>query len=76
MFGSNHSKLKRFQRRITTGLRIKDVRAVIFKPEVDFKDPDWKMHFQEDFDRRFNLPHLRDILDVQPRPTTFSLKSR
>ncbi|KAG1334476.1 ATP-dependent 6-phosphofructokinase 5, chloroplastic [Cocos nucifera] len=76
LFGSNHSKLRRFHRTITTGYRIKDVRAVIFKPEVDFKDPDWKMHFQEEFDRRFNLPHLRDILDVQPRPTTFSLKSR
>ncbi|XP_010917037.1 ATP-dependent 6-phosphofructokinase 5, chloroplastic [Elaeis guineensis] len=76
LFGSNRSKFRRFHRRIATGHRIKDIRAVIFKPEVDFKDPDWKMHFQEDFDRRFNLPHLRDILDVQPRPTTFSLKSR
>nr|CAD1825174.1 unnamed protein product [Ananas comosus var. bracteatus] len=47
---------------------------VAVKTEIDFKDPNWKQKFQEDWDRRFSLPHLRDILDVTPRPTTFSLK--
>ncbi|XP_010257275.1 PREDICTED: ATP-dependent 6-phosphofructokinase 5, chloroplastic-like [Nelumbo nucifera] len=48
------------------------VKAAI-APEIDFSDPDWKKHFQEDFENRFNLPHLRDVFDIKPRPTTFSL---
>ncbi|KAL5230111.1 hypothetical protein ABZP36_028887 [Zizania latifolia] len=46
------------------------------RPQLDFSNPDWKEQFQEDFNRRFNLPHLTDVIDVEPRPTTFSLKSR
>lgn len=44
--------------------------------QLDFSNPNWKKQFQEDFDKRFSLPHLRDVIDVEPRPTTFSLKSR
>uniref|UniRef100_A0A453K0D8 Uncharacterized protein n=1 Tax=Aegilops tauschii subsp. strangulata TaxID=200361 RepID=A0A453K0D8_AEGTS len=44
--------------------------------KLDFSNPNWKNQFQEDFDRRFSLPHLTDIIDVESRPTTFSLKSR
>ncbi|XP_072981834.1 ATP-dependent 6-phosphofructokinase 5, chloroplastic-like [Typha latifolia] len=51
-----------------------DVRAGAAKTEIDFKDPNWKQHVQKDWDMRFNLPHLKDILDVKPAPTTFSLK--
>ncbi|XP_062201225.1 ATP-dependent 6-phosphofructokinase 5, chloroplastic-like isoform X2 [Phragmites australis] len=46
------------------------------RPQLDLSNPDCKKQFQEDFDRRFNLPHLRDVINVEPRPTTFSLKSR
>jgi len=46
------------------------------QPQLDFSNPDWKKQFQEDFNKRFSLPHLRDVIDVEPRPTTFSLKSR
>jgi len=46
------------------------------KSEIDFSDPDWKTKYQKEFESRFNLPHLKDILDVQPRPTTFSLMDR
>lgn len=53
-----------------------NVSAVIAKPEIDFKDPDWKRKFQEDFEQRFSLPHLKDIFGIKTRPTTFSLKSR
>ncbi|XP_058096517.1 ATP-dependent 6-phosphofructokinase 5, chloroplastic-like [Magnolia sinica] len=53
-----------------------EVRALVTNPEIDFKDPDWKKRFQEEFEDRFNLPHLRDIFDLKPRLTTFSLKSR
>lgn len=44
--------------------------------EMDFTDPCWKTKFQEDFELRFNLPHLKDVLPIKPRPTTFSLKNR
>lgn len=44
---------------------------------VDYRDPRWKEAYQEDFDRRFRLPHLTDVFpDAQPVPSTFSLKSR
>lgn len=46
------------------------------RPKLDFSNLNWKNQFQEDFDRRFSLPHLTDIIDVESRPTTFSLKSR
>uniref|UniRef100_A0A0D9XJI5 Phosphofructokinase domain-containing protein n=1 Tax=Leersia perrieri TaxID=77586 RepID=A0A0D9XJI5_9ORYZ len=46
------------------------------RPQLDFSNPDWKKQFQEDFNRRFSLPHLNDVIDVEPRLTTFSLKSR
>ncbi|KAL0909178.1 hypothetical protein M5K25_020024 [Dendrobium thyrsiflorum] len=52
------------------------IRALMAKPDIDFADPKWKNKFLESFDRRFDLPHLRDSLEVKPRPTTFSLKSR
>lgn len=53
-----------------------NVRAVIADPEIDFKDPDWKRKLEENFEERFKLPHLKDRIDIKPRPTTFSLKSR
>ncbi|OVA01809.1 Phosphofructokinase domain [Macleaya cordata] len=44
---------------------------------IDFNDPEWKIKFQEDFERRFYIPHLSDFLnDVVPIPSTFCLKSR
>jgi len=53
------------------------VRAIsVDHPQLDFSNPNWKKQFQEDFGKRFSLPHLRDVIDVEPRPTTFSLKSR
>jgi 6-phosphofructokinase 1 len=53
------------------------VRAIFQdRPQLDFSNPNWKKQFQEEFDRRFSLPHLTDVIDVESRPTTFSLKSR
>ncbi|KAL9247715.1 hypothetical protein vseg_021118 [Gypsophila vaccaria] len=46
------------------------------KSDIDFSDPDWKAEYQKDFEARFNLPHLKDVLNVKPRPTTFSLMNR
>ncbi|KAI3902735.1 hypothetical protein MKW92_051608 [Papaver armeniacum] len=40
-------------------------------------DPGWKTKFQEDFEKRFYIPHLSDFYDdVTPIPSTFCLKSR
>lgn len=52
------------------------VRVVNLSNEYDFSDPDWKDRFKVDFESRFSLPHLRDVLDVKPRPTSFSLTTR
>ncbi|XAR73465.1 6-phosphofructokinase [Bertholletia excelsa] len=44
---------------------------------IDFSDPDWKSKFQKDFESRFNIPHLTDILpNAVPIPSTFCLKMR
>ncbi|XP_072980792.1 ATP-dependent 6-phosphofructokinase 5, chloroplastic-like [Typha angustifolia] len=72
----DYSNIRRLEKGKRIGSPLMVVRAVAVNSDIDFKDPDWKKHFQEDFDERFNLPHLRDILDMKPRPTTFSLKSR
>lgn len=52
------------------------IRIVAANYDIDFSDPDWKTKYQKDFESRFNLPHLKDVLDVKPRPTTFSLMNR
>lgn len=44
--------------------------------DFDFSDPDWKTKYQKDFESKFNLPHLKDVLNVKPRPSTFSLIQR
>ncbi|KAM7508018.1 hypothetical protein LguiA_018471 [Lonicera macranthoides] len=51
-------------------------RVVRNENEINFNDSDWKKHFQHDFESRFNLLHLRDVVDIRPRPTTFSLRNR
>jgi 6-phosphofructokinase 1 len=50
------------------------VRATSGKLDLDFSDPSWRQKYQEDWDSRFNLPHITDIFDLKPRLTTFSLK--
>ncbi|XP_058087973.1 ATP-dependent 6-phosphofructokinase 5, chloroplastic [Magnolia sinica] len=46
-------------------------------PSIDFSDPGWKTKYQEDFELRFDIPHLTDIFkDVRPIRSTFCLKSR
>jgi 6-phosphofructokinase 1 len=46
-------------------------------PAIDFSDPDWKSKFQEDFETRFNIPHITDIFDdAVPIPSTFCLRMR
>ncbi|KAM7515765.1 hypothetical protein LguiA_005348 [Lonicera macranthoides] len=44
---------------------------------IDFSDPDWKSKYEEDFESRFNIPHLTDVFDdVVSYPSTFCLKMR
>ncbi|KAJ3702686.1 hypothetical protein LUZ61_006391 [Rhynchospora tenuis] len=73
---SRSLKIRIFEERAKSGFCKLVTRAVAAKPELNFSDPDWKQKIQDDFERRFNLPHLRDVIDVEPRPTTFSLKAR
>ncbi|CAM8921961.1 unnamed protein product [Rhodiola kirilowii] len=45
--------------------------------KIDYSDPDWKIKFQADFEKRFSIPHLTDVFpDASPFPSTFCLKSR
>ncbi|ONM21807.1 hypothetical protein Zm00014a_015143 [Zea mays] len=50
------------------------VTAISGKLDLDFTDPSWNQKYQEDWNRRFSLPHINDIYDLEPRRTTFSLK--
>lgn len=61
-----HSKKRRFAA----------CRIISENLDMDTSDPDWKTNYQKDFESKFNLPHLKDILDVKPRPSTFSLMQR
>lgn len=65
---TSERQIRRKQSRMTT--------VAVRNQETDFADPGWKTKFEEDFKSRFNLPHLKDVLPVKPRPTTFSLKNR
>lgn len=73
LFGFCQSKAGRKAINKSIALRIQ---AVAAKQDLNFKDPEWKKLYEEEFDERFNLPHLSDVLDVKPRPTTFALQSR
>ncbi|XVE86845.1 hypothetical protein DITRI_Ditri18aG0067900 [Diplodiscus trichospermus] len=47
------------------------------KNDIDFSDPDWKSKFQQDFEKRFNIPHITDLLpDAHSFPSTFCLRMR
>lgn len=50
------------------------VTAISGKLDLDFTDPSWNQKYQQDWNRRFSLPHITDIYDLKPRRTTFSLK--
>ncbi|CAN1829180.1 ATP-dependent 6-phosphofructokinase 5, chloroplastic [Linum perenne] len=56
------------------------VRAEIGKrtaPDIDFSDPEWKVKYQKDFERRFSIPHITDVFpDAEPIPSTFCLRMR
>ncbi|KAK9698364.1 hypothetical protein RND81_08G099100 [Saponaria officinalis] len=51
-------------------------KITVSKTNIDLSNPDWKTKYQNDFEARFNLPHLKDVLNVMPRPSTFSLMKR
>ncbi|KAG2643419.1 hypothetical protein PVAP13_2KG032700 [Panicum virgatum] len=69
-YGFTSLSERRFRKRPVL-LRVK---AISGKLDLDFSDPSWKQKYQEDWDRRFSLPHITDIYDLEPRTTTFSLK--
>ncbi|KAL4579706.1 hypothetical protein LXL04_015865 [Taraxacum kok-saghyz] len=47
------------------------------KSAIDFSDPEWKTKFEEDFEKRFNIPHMSDFFpDAVSYPSTFCLRMR
>ncbi|KAL2521777.1 ATP-dependent 6-phosphofructokinase 5 [Forsythia ovata] len=55
----------------------KQVSTASSAPSIDFSDPDWKSKYEQDFEARFNIPHITDVLpDAVPYPSTFCLKMR
>ncbi|XP_047085437.1 ATP-dependent 6-phosphofructokinase 5, chloroplastic-like [Lolium rigidum] len=73
LYGYSHSNTKECKSKNTKRPVPLRVKATSTKAELDFSDPSWKQKFQEDWDERFNLPHITDIYDLKPRTTTFSL---
>ncbi|KAJ3705726.1 hypothetical protein LUZ61_009431 [Rhynchospora tenuis] len=71
-----HSKsnLREYEKREKEALLPPEVKLSSPRKDIDFSDPFWKEKFQEDWDKRFRLPHITDILDIKPRPSPFSLK--
>ena len=60
--------------RIHASIDVKDGRKI---EAIDFSDPDWKLKYQADFEKRFNLPHITDVFgDAVPIPSTFCLRMR
>lgn len=79
--GSFHTSLPSLRlalcRRVCKRIRVSEAAEATKNVDIDFTDPDWKSKFQSDFERRFRLPHLADVLhDLHPIPSTFCLKSR
>ncbi|PUZ51636.1 hypothetical protein GQ55_6G204200 [Panicum hallii var. hallii] len=74
LHGSSHSNVKQCKSKKIKKPFPLCVKATSSKVELDFNDPSWKQKFQEDWEKRFNLPSITDIYDLKPRPTTFSLK--
>ncbi|XP_028065456.1 ATP-dependent 6-phosphofructokinase 5, chloroplastic-like isoform X2 [Camellia sinensis] len=52
-------------------------RAASSAAAIDFRDRDWKSKYEDDFQARFNIPHLTDVIeDALPIPSTFCLRMR
>ncbi|KAI8018041.1 hypothetical protein LOK49_LG04G01625 [Camellia lanceoleosa] len=52
-------------------------RAASSAAAIDFGDRDWKSKYEDDFQARFNIPHLTDVIeDALPIPSTFCLRMR
>ena len=79
LFGFNGDKFlslssRKLFGRICASVDVKDERK---NTAIDFSDPDWKMKYQADFEKRFSLPHITDVFgDAVPIPSTFCLKMR
>ncbi|XP_058179592.1 ATP-dependent 6-phosphofructokinase 5, chloroplastic-like [Rhododendron vialii] len=44
---------------------------------IDYSDPNWKSKFQKEFESRYGIPHLTDVIhDAVPIPSTFCLRMR
>ncbi|KAL0431858.1 UNVERIFIED_CONTAM: ATP-dependent 6-phosphofructokinase, chloroplastic [Sesamum radiatum] len=44
---------------------------------IDYSDPGWKEKYQKEFEARFSIPHITDVIqDAVSYPSTFCLKMR
>ncbi|KAL0798619.1 hypothetical protein Bca101_053794 [Brassica carinata] len=51
--------------------------AAARETDIDLSDPEWKLKFERDFEKRFSIPHITDAFpDVEAIPSTFCLKMR
>lgn len=69
------SNRKRIRRRVEA--RERPEKSVSAATNADFSDPDWKTKYQEDFEARFRIPHVTDVInDAVSYPSTFCLRMR
>lgn len=74
---SSVSYARRTSRRSRIPKRIQVKAEAAKQPSIDFSDPDWKSKFQSDFEARFRIPHITDVIpDAVSYPSTFCLKMR
>lgn len=69
------SNRKRIRRKIEVKARAEKIVPTAVR--IDYSDPDWKFKYQEDFEARFKIPHISDVLhDSVSYPSTFGLRMR
>ncbi|KAH6808125.1 phosphofructokinase 5 [Perilla frutescens var. frutescens] len=76
---SPKSNRKRIRRKIELSARAeKNVSATATATQsIDYSDPDWKTKYQDEFEARFRIPHIADVLtDAVSYPSTFCLRMR
>ncbi|KAL2246646.1 ATP-dependent 6-phosphofructokinase 5, chloroplastic [Sesamum indicum] len=74
--------LKNPKSNLTRTLRSVDAKArtekhVSTAATIDYSDPGWKEKYQKEFEARFSIPHITDVIhDAVSYPSTFCLKMR
>lgn len=70
-----NSSRKRIRRKIE--VKARGEKEVLTAVSIDYSDPDWKSKYQQDFEARFRIPRISDVLhDTVSYPSTFGLRMR